>query len=572
MRSPLRRSHRPSLQGKQYAVSSLHYLATMAGARILEQGGNAADAGVAAGLCINVLEPELAHFGGVAPIIYCPGTGEPVETISGLGRWPQAASIAHFRQHYAGDMPENILRTVTPATPDAWLSALARWGTMQFEQVVAPALDLAGNGRPVDPRFYRALSLPEMSRWPTTQDVFRPNGRFLQVGELFQQPDLARTFERMIRAEQEVSGGRTDGLRAARDLIYKGEIAREIAAFHQAQGSWLTYEDLAGFAVRVEAPERINYKGYEVASCGAWCQGPTFLMVLKLLEGIDLQGMGWGTAAYLHTLLEAIKLVFADREAYFGDPDFVDVPLKMLLSEAYAAQRRQMIDGARAVVGVVKAEEVGHERGKATQAGHSRHQPVWESDTSYVCVVDKWGNTFSATPSDGLTSTPIVPGLGFAISGRGYQSWLDEGHPSCLQPGKRPRLTPNPALILKNGKPFMPIGCPGGDAQVQAMLQVFLNVVEFGMEPQAAIEAPRVISLSFPNSFWPHHIRPGEVTAESRWETAVLDDLRQRGHIIIDDGQWSSQVARVCTIVVDGATGTRTAGADPRSTAYAIAW
>jgi gamma-glutamyltranspeptidase/glutathione hydrolase len=199
-------------------------------------------------------------------------------------------------------------------------------------------------------------------------------------------------------------------------------------------------------------------------------------------------------------------------------------------------------------------------------------QPVWESDTSYVCVVDEWGNTFSATPSDGLTSTPIVPGLGFAISGRGYQSWLDEAHPSSLQPGKRPRLTPNPSLILKEGQPFMPLGCPGGDAQVQAMLQVFLNVVEFGMEPQAAIEAPRVISHSFPNSFWPHHSRPGEVTVESRWETAVLDDLRQRGHILIDDGEWSSKVARVCAIVVDGETGVRTAGADPRSTAYAVAW
>jgi gamma-glutamyltranspeptidase/glutathione hydrolase len=541
----------------------------------LEQGGNAADAGVAAGLCINVLEPELAHFGGVAPIIYCPGRGGPVETISGLGRWPQAASADYFRQHYGGDMPENILRTVTPAAADAWLSALARWGTMSFEQVVAPALELAGNGRPVDPRCHEALSQPEMTRWPSTEAVFRPGGRVPQVGEFFRQPDLARTFERMVTAERRAGGSRETGIRAARDLIYKGEIAREIAAFHQAQGSWLTYEDLAGFAVRLEAPERINYKGYEVFSCGAWCQGPTLLMVLKLLEGVDLRGMGWGTADYLHTLLEAIKLVFADREAYFGDPDFVIVPLANLLSEGYAARRRGMIDGVRAVVGMAKAGEMGGEGPKGARHFTSatyRERPVWESDTSYVCVVDEWGNAFSATPSDGLTSTPVVPGLGFAISGRGMQSWLDEAHPSSLQPGKRPRLTPNPSLILKEGKPFMPLGCPGGDAQVQAMLQVFLNIVEFGMAPQAAIEAPRVISHSFPNSFWPHQIRPGEVTAESRWETAILDELRQRGHVIIDDGEWSSEVARVCTIVVDGATGVRTAGADPRSTAYAVAW
>jgi gamma-glutamyltranspeptidase/glutathione hydrolase len=375
----------------------------------------------------------------------------------------------------------------------------------------------------------------------------------------------------MITAEQRANGNRKRGIQAARDLIYKGEIAREIATFHQEQGSWLTYEDLAEFAVRVEAPERVNFKGYDVYSCGAWCQGPTLLMVLKLLEGVDLRGMGWGTADYLHTILEAIKLVFADRETYFGDPDFVDVPLAILLSDEYAAQRRAMIDREQAVV-TATAGDVGREGARHSANATQREQPVWESDTSYVCVVDEWGNAFSATPSDGLTSTPIVPGLGFAISGRGYQSWLDGEHPSSLQPGKRPRLTPNPSLILKDGKPFMPLGCPGGDAQVQAMVQVFLNVVEFGMEPQAAIEAPRVISHSFPNSFWPHHVRPGEVTVESRLETAVLDDLQQRGHILMDDGAWSSKVARVCTIVVDGETGVRTAGADPRSTAYAVAW
>ncbi len=565
-------SLRPSVRGKEYAVSSLHYLATMAGVRILEAGGNAVDAGVATGLCINVLEPELANFGGVAPIIYCPGTGGAVETISGLGRWPQAASIDYFKQHHNGELPENILRTVTPATPDAWLLALARWGTMGFEEVVQPALDLAKNGRPVDARFAKALAHPDMTNWPSTEAVFRPNGRLPQLGDIFKQPDLARTFERMIAAEQQANGDRVTRIRAARDLIYKGEIAREIAEFHQAQGSLLTYEDLANFSVRVEAPETVQYKGYDVYSCGAWCQGPTFLMVLKLLEGFDLQKMGWGTADYTHTLIEAIKLVFADREAYFGDPDFVDVPLDVLLSDKYAAERRGLIDMARAVPEMAVAGDVGRPIAAVPSNPSNMQQPVWESDTSYVCVVDKWGNSFSATPSDGLTSNPFVSGLGFPVSGRGYQSWLVEGHPSSLQAGKRPRLTPNPAIVLKEGRPFMPIGCPGGDAQVQAMLQVFLNVVEFGMEPQAAIEAPRVISHSFPNSFYPHHSRLGEVTVEGRLDTAVLADLRQRGHIIIEDGDWSGNVARVCTIVVDEDSGVRVAGADPRSTSYAMAW
>ena len=567
------KAHRPSVRGKRFAVSSLHYLATMAGMRILEQGGNATDAGVAVGLCINVLEPEMAHFGGVAPIIYCPGRGGPVETISGLGRWPKSASVDFFRRHHDGNLPETILRTITPATPDAWLSALARWGTMTFEQVVQSALDLAENGRPVDARFYKAMSHSDISRWPSTRDVFHRNGRIPQVGDLFKQAELANSFKRMIKVEQQAVGGRKAGLQAARDLIYKGEIAREIVEFHQNEGSLLTYDDLASFTVRVEQPEQIHYKGYDVYSCGAWCQGPAFLMALKVLEYADLQEMGWGSADYLHVLLEAIKLVFADREAYFGDPDFVNVPLDILLSPEHAAGRFKAIDMREAVAGMASASEI---EGKLKQAVHLPSddvpQPVWESDTSYVCVVDAWGNTFSATPSDGLTSTPLVPGLGFPISGRGYQSWLDETHPSSLKPWKRPRLTPNPALILKDGKPIMPIGCPGGDAQVQAMLQVFLNVVEFGMEPQEAIEAPRVISHSFPNSFWPHHIRPREVTVESRWETAVLDELRSRGHILIDDGEWSSKVARVCTIVVDETSGVRTAGADPRSTSYAVAW
>ena len=554
----------------------------MAGVRILEGGGNAADAGVATGICINLLQPGSAHFGGVAPIIYCPASGGPVATISGLGRWPQAATMDYFHKHHGGDLPEGILRTVTPAAPDAWLTALARFGTMTFEQVIQPALDLVENGRPVDAQFHSLVSGPGVRNWPSTAEVYNPGGQVPQVGEIFVQKDLANTFKRMIGAERCAGGNRHAGIQAARDLIYKGEIAHQIADFYAQEGGLLTYEDLAAFSVRVEPPEHITYKGYDVYSCGPWCQGPTLLMTLKILEGIDLKEMRHNSPDYLHKVIEGLKLAFSDRHAYFGDPDFVQVPMAGLLNHEYAAERRAAIDPKHAAPDMPPPgnpwryhPEPRRENGRFPCVEPNRPQPTrvseWETDTSYLCVVDEEGNAFSATPSDGIGSTPIVPGIGLPISARGTQTWLDPEHPCCLEPWKRPRLTPNPAMVLKDGKPFMPIGCPGGDAQVQGMLQVFLNITEFGMEPQQAIEAPRVVTHSFPNSFWPHGTRPGEVTVEARVAPQVRETLRDRGHIVDDNQEWAG-VSSVCAITVDQINGTRTGGADPRSTSYAIGW
>ncbi|MBI1930756.1 gamma-glutamyltransferase, partial [Candidatus Poribacteria bacterium] len=292
--------------------------------------------------------------------------------------------------------------------------------------------------------------------------------------------------------------------------------------------------------------------------------------------------MGHNSADYLHAIIEGLKLAFADRHAYFGDPDFVQVPMAGLLDGRYAAERREEIAPRSAAPDMPPPgnpwrfhPEPRRENGPFPRLDRLRPQPEhlseWESDTSYLCVVDAQGNAFSATPSDGIGGTPVVPGLGFPISARGTQTWLDKEHPCCLQPWKRPRLTPNPAMALKDGKPFMPIGCPGGDAQVQGMLQVFLNIVEFGMEPQAAIEAPRAVTHSFPNSFWPHGSQPGEVTVEARVDPQVRGDLRARGHIVRDEQDWGS-VSCVCAITVDSETGTRAGGADPRSTSYAIGW
>ncbi len=574
---------RPPFCSRGYLISTDHYLATMAGFKILEQGGNAADAGVAAGLCLNVVVPESAHFGGVAPIIYGSGDGGPVETISGLGRWPKAASIRHFMQHHGGDMPEGIPRTVTPAAPDAWLSALARWGTMTFEEVVQPALELAQSGRPMDDRFHRALQAPSIRAYPTTAATFLPAGVPLPPGQLFMQPDLANTFQRMIEAEHRSGGNRRKGIQGARDLIYRGEIAREIAAFHAQAGSLLTYEDLCNFTVLMEAPETIRYQDFDVFSCGPWCQGPSLLMALRILENLELRSMGHNSADYLHVLLETLKLVFADRDAYFGDPGFVRVPMQGLLHPEYAHVRQSQIDRQAAAPRMPACgnpwpfeshprDPRDHESQSFEGNPNDERKTPWESDTSYLCVVDGEGNAFSATPSDGIGGGAVVPGLGFPISHRGTQSWLDPAHASALQPGKRPRLTPNPALVMQNGQPYMPFGCPGGDAQVQGMLQVFLNVIEFGMDPQTAIEAPRVISHSFPNSFWPHVSLDGEVTVETRIPASVRSDLQGRGHILKEDGDWSGQVSRVCTITVDPKSRLRTGGADPRTTAYAAGW
>ena len=339
-------------------ISSVHYLATMGGLRLLSGGGNAVDAGVAAGICINVVQPQLAMFGGVAPIIIspapqpagtpparAPGATPEVVTISGLGRWPRAARLEDYLARYGGDLPGGIPRTVTPAAPDAWLTALAEFGTMSLAEVLQPALELAEGGFPLHAELQAAIASAArpggaFSRYPSTAAAFLPDGRVPQVGEVFRQPQLGHTFRRLIDAESHAGGDRKARIYAARDLLYRGELARQIATFYQEQGSLLTESDLAEFRVRLEPPAHATYRDLDVYTCGPWCQGPSLLLALNLLEGLDLREMGPGSAPYLHTVAEALNLAFADRHAYFGDPDFVDVPLRGLLSKEYASARR----------------------------------------------------------------------------------------------------------------------------------------------------------------------------------------------------------------------------------------
>ncbi len=564
-----RTSERPPILARHYAVASGHYLATEAAMRIFRQGGNAIDAGVAAGICIDVLLPDLCSFGGVAPIIiHHAASGETV-SISGLGNWGKTASVQHFLEHEDGKLPAGVKRSVVPGAPDSWLTALARYGKLTFAEVVQPASELCEQGFIVYPSLHRniAKSRNQTAKWQSTADIFLPDGDAPAIGSVLFQQDLGRTFRRMVAAEQRIdTRNRAAGIEAARDEFYKGDIGKEIAAFIQSGGGFVGEEDLASFSSEIEEPVGTTYNGIDVRVCGPWCQGPVIPQTLNILADYDLAGIGHNSADYIHIVTEAMNLAFSDREHYYGDPNFVHVPLDQLLSMEHASERRAMIDMAKAFGEMPPPGGAGSLQEAAT--GRSPAQ----ADTSYVCAIDEDGNAFSATPSDGIGSTPIVPGIGLVCSGRGSQSWVDADHPSSIQPGKRPRLTPNPAMAFKDGKLFMPFGTPGGDMQPQSMLQTFLNVVVFGMNVQEAIEAPRFGTFSYPDSFYPHAYHPGRLNLEARIPGAIGEELAARGHDVEWWPDWTRVAGNVCTIQVVPETESLEAGADARAEAYAAGW
>ncbi|MEA2527913.1 MAG: gamma-glutamyltranspeptidase / glutathione hydrolase [Thermomicrobiales bacterium] len=573
-------THRPNIMGSHYMASSGHYLATTAAVRILEAGGNAIDAGVAAGLCLNVVQPEFTNLGGVAPIILYSARDDVVRTISGLGCWPSAVSTDYFTIDCGGAMPPGVQRSVMPAAIDAWLTALKLFGTRPLAEVAAPAIALAEEGFPVNPLLHANLvsAAETMTRWPSSTAVFHPGGRLPQIGERLVQRDLARTLRLLVEAEASNHHlGREGAIQAARDRFYTGDIAERIAAFIAGEGGFLALDDLIRFSVDVESPVRTTYRGYDVFGCGPWSQGPVALETLAILEGYDLASLGHNSAEALHLILEALKAGFADRERYYGDPKFVDVPLDGLLHPDYASTWRDRIDPERAAPGMPAPGDpwAFEARDRPATAPYVAPDPLAapvKADTSYVCVVDAAGNAFSATPSDGVGESPIVPGLGFVVSDRGIQSRLDPNHPSAIAPGKRPRLTPNPGLIMRDGRVVAPYGTPGGDVQPQAMVQFVVNLIDFGMDPQAAIEAPRVASYSFPQSFYPYAYTPDLVMAEARLPTTVIDDLRRRGHDVDLWPDWSAAAGALCAAVVDQTHGTLLGAADPRRLAYALGW
>jgi len=571
-------SPRMSLMGTRHVISAGHYLAAHAGFEVLEAGGNAIDAGVAAGIAIGVLQTDKVNFGGVAPQIIYTAKNRKVTSIDGLGVWPKAITPDYFLRKHGGRIPLGVERCVVPAAPDAWITALDHFGTMSFGDVASHAIRFAREGFPMYPIMseYIKDNLEDYARWPSRRKVFLPKGRAPEVGEVFVQAELGRTLQYLADVEKRAARrkGRKAGLGAARDAFYKGDIARTVAKFIEKEGGLLRYEDFASYRVRFEPTVRSRFNGVELHACGPWSQGPVLPMALNILKGADLRAMGHNSPDYIHVVTEALKLAYADRHHHFGDPLFHDVPIKGLMSDRYAAYRRSLVSLEKAWPEMPPAGDPA-----ALEQLRHRCVPLPEAedgpgpgDTSYVCVIDRHGNAFSSTPSDGSPTAPLVPGLGILCSTRGSQSWGDPEHPSSVAPGKRPRLTPNPALAFKNGKVYMPFGTPGGDVQCQAMLQVFLNINAFGMQPQEAVEAPRFATYSFPGSFEPHPYYPGRLQLESRIERATGDELASRGHRVHwwDDMTWLA--GAVCTIVADHKHGVLHGGADPRRPAYVLGW
>ena len=574
-------TQRPAFVGSYFVASTGHYLATRAAVRMLEQGGNAIDAGVAAGLCINVLQSDMTNIGGVAPIILYSARDHALRTISGLGSWPQNVEREYFLRECGGDIPPGVHRCVMPAAIDSWLTALRLYGTLPLSEVAAPAIELAQNGFAGYHFFCSNIEADAdiLAQWPTTAAIYLPNGRPPRVAERFVQADLAKTLNMLVEAEQGArSDGREGAIQAARDRFYKGDIAERIARFFGEQGGFLTLDDLKNFSVDVEEPIGITYRGYEIYGCRPWCQGPVAPEALKILEGYDLVSMGHNSADALHLIIQALNAAFADREHYYGDPKFVDVPIDGLLSADYAATWRDRIRMDQAFQGMPDPGNAwDFQSGSANGTGRAYHAPSAfnarvEPDTSYVCIVDEQGNSFSATPSDGVSGSPVIPGLGFIVSGRGKQSWLDPAHPSAIAPGKRPRLTPNPGMIMRDGRVFAPYGSPGSDVQPQAMVQLAVDLIDFGLEPQAAVEAPRVASYSYPRSDHPHPYAPAAVSAESRLSPDVLKELANRGHQVNPWPAYTPRAGSLCTVVVDDDHGFLIGAADPRRISYAFGW
>lgn len=573
-------AQRPALRGTRHMAAAGHYGAAHAAFAVLEAGGNAVDAAVAGGIALGVLQPDIVNVAGVAPIMVRMADGI-VWTIAGLGPWPAATDPTRFRREFAGEIPDGVLRTVVPAAPDAWITALSRFGTMRFGEVAAAAIRFAGEGFPVYPLLADVIAerVEKYARWPSSAAIFLPGGRPPRLGEVFVQPDLARSLRYM--ADEEASAlargaDRAGGLQAARSAFYRGDIARTIVQFHEREGGWLAARDLEDYRSPVERALSVRFAGTEVFTCGPWCQGPVLGQALSILDADTLTAAGHNSPAYLHTIIEAMKLAFADREAFYGDPNQVDVPIEGLLDPGYGAARRRLIDPARAWPEMPPA---GRPPGGPAAAGGAAPGPRRDGapsgpprDTSYISTVDRWGNVVSATPSDVSFDTPVVPGTGLCPSSRGSQSWTTPGHPSAVAPGRRPRLTPSPAMAVAAGDFVLPFGTPGGDVQPQAMLQVLLNLRLFGMDPQDAIEHPRAATFSFPNSFAPHDYFPGQLCLESRIERATGVALDRLGHRVL---WWPERIWRagaVCAIHADLRSGILTAGADPRRASYAVGW
>lgn len=588
---------RPTLTGTFGMVSSTHWLASQVAMRMLELGGNAADGAVAAGLVLQVVEPHLNGPGGDLPVIVASADDPVPRVLCGQGPAPAAATPEHFASVGLDRVPgSGPLATAVPGAFDAWMVLLRDRGTMTARQVVEPALSYARHGHPVLERVCSTIERVRdlfVSDWPTSADQWLRNGVPPTPGSLVTNPAWADTLERLLAEEDSADGTREQGIDALRRAWSHGFVAEALGAFarrpfrhsggHVLPGV-LTAQDLADFEATWEDAVTLQWHGHTVAKTGPWGQGPALLQVLQMVDAageLDLD-----TVEGVHTLVEAWKLAMADREAWFGDS--ADVPLDDLLDPGYAVQRASLIgaeaslelrpgspggrrprvaaqallvDGAPdvdATVGEPTVRRTGSaEEADVTAEGETR------GDTCHVDVVDRWGMLVSATPSGGwLQSSPFVPEVGFALGSRLQMMWLEPGLPSSLVPGRRPRTTLTPTLVLRDGIPVLACGSPGGDQQDQWQSVFLLRHLVDGLSLQEAIEAPEVHTTSFPGSFHPRATEPGVVVAESRLAPAVVSGLRDRGHRVLEEEPWT--LGRMCAVGRDPRTGILSAGANPR--------
>jgi gamma-glutamyltranspeptidase/glutathione hydrolase len=561
---------RPVIRGRQYAVSSMKPEGSQVAERILRAGGNAFDAAVAAQAVLGLVDASNNGIGGDAMLLLYDSRSSQAFSLNAEGTAPMLATIEWYKRQNAGKLPDSdgLLAGTVPAVVDAWYTMLDRWGTMSFADVLAPAIEMAANGYPLGEHMAGSLGSKKLRKYPTSVAHYQIDSKKWKGGDLIALPDLAQTMKRLVEAERSASGqGRRAALKAARDRFYKGDIAREMADFSEKSGGLFRYEDFASYQALVEKPVSMSYRGYDVLKNPSANQGPAELFALSLLEGFDLKSLGHNSAEYIHTSVEAVKLAFADRE-YLGDDRFIKIPWDRLLSKSYAAERRKLIDPQLASF-EFRPGDIGENRPHDVTYDHVQRS---DGDTSYICIVDKDRNVVSFTPSlhSGYGTGVVMGRLGFSFNCRGDYFSLVPGHANALEPGKRPRSTLQSTLVMRNGKPLMVMGSPGGDDQCLRTMQTFLNIAEFGMNVQQAIEAPRWSTRSFPMSYWPHTMYRGEVTVEDRIPLKTRQALRALGHRLKIGASWS--LGLNAAIVIDPDTGVLSAGADPRVDAYALAW
>jgi len=595
-RQPAGSALRPAVAGPTGGVSTGHPLTTAAAFGILLKGGNAFDAGVASLIAGGVLEQDLYSLGGEALVLVYPKTENKVTSIVGQGWAPKAVDVDWYLSRHKTLDGAGLDPAVVPGALHAALTVLEKWGTMSFEEVAAPGIAYAEHGFPMRNSTAQAIrrQLKFFEAWPDNQKYWlKPDGSHYQPGETIKLPSLARTLKRMVEAERGAKRrSRAAGIVAARDRFYKGDIANEMVAFLQKHHAPFATSDFADYFARIEEPAQVTYRGYTVYKHGFGSQGPVLLQALNILENFDLHAMGYASADYLHTVTEALKLAYADRDSFYADPAFVQVPAEGLLSKAYAKERAALIDPKRASTSFIAGDptkfdskvkewpfwkaNVTNGATPRTQSGDELNAPEVVKDTTHMAVIDKDGNIFDVTPSGGWVPGAVILGdTGIGMSVRGEQFWLDKTRANQLRPRARPRYTLTPSMVFKGDTPLMGIGTPGGDNQDQTILQALLSIVDFWNDwypnLHAAFERPRVQTMHFYGSFWPHDAGFNQLNVEAAIPDAVYNELKARGHDVSRLRQFGVSGCATA-VMIDPASGNRIAGADPRRDCYAMAY